>query len=196
MNIGFPAVLVAVVLRRTASILTPEVLMMRRTLLATLGLYVLPLFPSGLTIGPPVAVSQEVDLAGGRGNLPAVERPGEPVLTSPLRWRRCQPLGVLTTGARIHVRCEQTVREGQDNIVYFAFPTSKPDEAERVLSVLLTAQVARREINVQYHSGREELARQIGCLFNDCRLLVAVEMQQVIDLGKKQAQAAQKQNAD
>jgi len=155
--------------------------MIRRTLVAILGLYALPLFPSGLGSGPPVALSQEMDLAGRRGDLRAVERSGEPVPTSPLRWFRCQPLGVLTTGSRIHVRCGQTVREDQDDIAYFAFPTFKPDEAERVLSVLLTAQVAGRAINVRYHSGREELARQIGCLFEDCRLLVAVEMQPALD---------------
>jgi hypothetical protein len=166
--------------------------MIRRTLLATLGLYALTLFPSGLTIGPPSALSQDVDLAGRRGDLRVVT-PGEPVPTSPLHWVRCQPLGVLTTGSRIHVRCQQSVAEGQDNIVYFAFPTSKPDEAERVLSVLLTAHVAGRAINVGYHSGREELAGQIGCLFEDCRLLVAVEIRSALD-DQHQAQAGQKQN--
>jgi hypothetical protein len=68
------------------------------------------------------------------------------------------------------VRCTAAVGGG---IVYFAYATADAPAAARVLSVLSTAHVAGRTLGITYEAG-DTSGTAIGCLANDCRLILGV----------------------
>ncbi len=93
-------------------------------------------------------------------------------------WGSCQPIQVMVFPSRVHVKCKIPLVDPDaphDAISYFAYPTSDAPAAERILSTLLSAQVANRTLTVLYNlREHSELARTIGCQWSDCRLMSAV----------------------
>jgi hypothetical protein len=85
----------------------------------------------------------------------------------------CTVERVATYPERIHVRCTNEVEPGT-GIVYLAASTRDAAHAARLLSVLSTALVAGRSLDVLYDPSTE--SRPPGCYEHNCRLLVAVEM--------------------
>jgi hypothetical protein len=91
---------------------------------------------------------------------------------------RCTPVDVAVFSNRVHVRCSAAVMMPDlplDAIAFFAFPTSDAPAAERVLSTLLSAQVANRQLWIRFNlTEHSDAARNIGCQWHDCRLILAV----------------------
>ena len=81
-----------------------------------------------------------------------------------------------STGAsnpqRLHVQCTAPV----GNISYFAVPGSDPAEAARVLSIITTALVSGRTLNIQYDPA-DLSGASIGCQNSNCRLIQSIGFQ-------------------
>jgi hypothetical protein len=84
----------------------------------------------------------------------------------------CVPVqvAVWANAPRIHVRCASAVGGG---IQYFALSTSDSALAARVLSVMTTAQVAGRTLDITFDPS-DLSGASIGCLTTDCRLIEAI----------------------
>ncbi|MCC7358607.1 MAG: hypothetical protein IT317_03970 [Anaerolineales bacterium] len=83
----------------------------------------------------------------------------------------CTPsyIGVFST--RVHVLC---TAPAETTIYYFAAPTSDSKNANRVLSVMLTAKALGKNLQIYYDSGGNGSA--YGCQANDCRPINAIEV--------------------
>ena len=84
----------------------------------------------------------------------------------------CTVLGVAAYTNRVHVRCAHSSGEN----VYFAVPTSDGAHADRVLHVATTAMTAGRTVTIWHARGYNELADSIGCAYENCRLLLGIDM--------------------
>jgi hypothetical protein len=82
----------------------------------------------------------------------------------------CNPVGIRTYNDRVHVRCAESVA----GIEFFAASTSDPAHTARVLSVITTAQVAGRTLDILYDPADDPSDELPGCLSHDCRILRAV----------------------
>ncbi len=87
-------------------------------------------------------------------------------------WYTCMPARVATFTTRIHVRCAAAAPNG---IWYFAYPSSDTANASRFLSLLSTALVAGKQVNLLYDPA-DTSGAAYGCAAADCRALRAVEI--------------------
>lgn len=83
-------------------------------------------------------------------------------------WVQCVPIEVMNYHSRIHIKCASAI----GGITYFAASTSDKAFVNRTLSILSTAQVAGRTLNILYDPANRSGA-SIGCQVNDCRLIQA-----------------------
>lgn len=113
-------------------------------------------------------------LAVGLTQAQSPEPPEAPLALEPAAatWYTCTPVRVASFATRIHVRCAAAAPNG---IWYFAYPTSDTANASRFLSLLSTALVAGKQVNVLYDPA-DTSGAAYGCLAADCRALRAVEM--------------------
>ena len=88
-------------------------------------------------------------------------------------WTVCTPVNVAAYGSRIHVKCAEIV----GGIQYFAASTANAANAARLLSVLNTAHVAGRQLDILYEPS-DTSGVAIGCAENDCRILLAAAILQ------------------
>lgn len=86
-------------------------------------------------------------------------------------WYRCTPANVASYTTRIHVKC--TVATG--GIQYFAYPTRDTANASRFLSLLSTAAVAGRQVDVLYDPA-DTSGAAYGCGVGDCRPILGVAL--------------------
>jgi hypothetical protein len=84
-------------------------------------------------------------------------------------WVSCTPVRVVTYQGRVHVQCAAPI----NGVVYFAVSTQDSAFAARVLSVIATAQVARRTLSILYDPA-DLSGAAIGCQNTDCRLIRGV----------------------
>jgi hypothetical protein len=88
-------------------------------------------------------------------------------------WTTCTPLNVAAYGSRIHVKCVEIV----GGIQYFAASTANAANAARLLSLLNTAHVTGRQLDILYEPS-DTSGTAIGCAESDCRLLLAAAILQ------------------
>jgi hypothetical protein len=111
----------------------------------------------------------------GEGRPPAAQRPGDssgPVEPAAQGWASCTIENVAVYPQRVHVKCVPPV---PTNIYYLAVPTTNAAHSARMLSVLSTALVAGRPLDVLYDPDNTSNLPP-GCLVGDCRLLVGASM--------------------
>jgi hypothetical protein len=84
-------------------------------------------------------------------------------------WTSCTPTEVMTYKVRVHVRCAASV----GGISFFVVETQDVAYAARVLSVISTAQIVGRTLNILFDPA-DLSGAAIGCQTNDCRLIRAV----------------------
>ncbi len=95
----------------------------------------------------------------------------DPVPGNTVKWyMTCNPENVATYTSRVHIKC--TVAD--NGIQYFAAPTSNSKHAARVLSLLLTAQAAGKQVSVLYDTA-DTSGAAYGCELSDCRPILAVD---------------------
>ncbi|MGE5601656.1 MAG: hypothetical protein ACM30E_01315 [Nitrososphaerales archaeon] len=87
-------------------------------------------------------------------------------------WYTCSIANVATYIARIHVRCTVAAPGG---ILYFAYPTRDTANAARFLSLLSTAAVAGKQVQILYDPA-DTSGGGYGCAVGDCRALRAVAL--------------------
>ena len=87
-------------------------------------------------------------------------------------WYTCSIANVATYIARIHVRCTAAAPGG---ILYFAYPTCDTANAARFLSLLSTAAVAGKQVQILYDPA-DTSGGAYGCSTGDCRALRAVAL--------------------
>ena len=93
-----------------------------------------------------------------------------PVHANTVKWYSCNPENVATYTSRVHIKC--TVAD--NGIQYFAAPTSNSKHAARVLSLLLTAQAAGKQVSVLYDT-TDTSGAAYGCELSNCRPILAVD---------------------
>lgn len=97
-------------------------------------------------------------------------------LAAPDDWTpQCTPTEVAVYESRIHVRCEEGVSDGSAMIYFWAVPTTKPEFANRFLSIGSTALVAGRYLVFLYTPG-DTSGADFGCL-DACRNVYAIALQ-------------------
>ena len=85
---------------------------------------------------------------------------------------QCTVLGVAAYTSRIHVRCA----DGVDRDKYFAVSTANGAHADRVLQVATAAMTAGRAVTIWFDPYDESAAEAVGCRWDDCRLLLGIDM--------------------
>ena len=88
------------------------------------------------------------------------------------QWITCVPDNVAAYTTRIHVKCTSSV----GGIWYYAADINNPAHAARILSVLTTAKVAGRTLEILYDPA-DTSHLPPGCAVANCRLLLAALMQ-------------------
>jgi hypothetical protein len=88
-------------------------------------------------------------------------------------WFTCTSGGVAAFEERIHVRCTVPTADG---ISFFALGTGDPPHTARILSILSMAHVTGKPLLILYDPA-DTRGDEIGCAVNDCRLILAVEIQ-------------------
>jgi hypothetical protein len=83
----------------------------------------------------------------------------------------CTPAYIGAFSNRVHVLCTIPAPGG---IVYFAAPTSDSKNANRVLSIMLTAKSLGKTLQIYYDSNGDGSA--FGCGINNCRPINAIEI--------------------
>jgi len=81
----------------------------------------------------------------------------------------CNPVEVMTYTNRVHVKCSAAI----GGIRFFAVSTADSQNASRILSVLSTALVAGRTLNILYDPA-DLSGVSFGCQTNNCRTIRAV----------------------
>ena len=139
------------------------IILLTMFLIGLLGAWAMQTIPSiaATTTDNPAAVVQN---AGS--NAPAA-------ITAPdsLTWVNCTPDNVAVFSNRIHVHCKQSY----SGIRYFAYPTSDAASVARVLSVLISAQVAGHTLQILYDPA-DRSGSSYGCNVSDCRHFEAVAL--------------------
>ncbi len=87
-------------------------------------------------------------------------------------WYRCTPANVASYTSRIHVKC--TVAAG-GGIQYFAYPARDTANASRFLSLLSTATVAGKQVDILYDPA-DTSGAAYGCAAGDCRPIIGVAL--------------------
>jgi hypothetical protein len=82
----------------------------------------------------------------------------------------CKSVDVSSYPERIHVRCD---KPASGVIVFFAIPTANSAHAARILSILTSAHIARRNIVVEYDPA-DMSGEAFGCVASNCRRLLSV----------------------
>lgn len=101
-------------------------------------------------------------------------RPSVAVAAAPdtATWYRCTPANVATFPSRIHVKCTAATSGG---IWYFAYPARDTANASRFLSLLSTAAVAGKQVDILYDSA-DTSGTTYGCAASDCRPISGVAL--------------------
>lgn len=86
-------------------------------------------------------------------------------------WYRCTPANVAVFTSRIHVKC--TVATG--GIQYFAYPARDTANASRFLSLLGTAAVGGKQVDILYDTA-DTSGAAYGCAASDCRPILGVAL--------------------
>lgn len=87
-------------------------------------------------------------------------------------WYRCTPANVASFTTRIHVKCTVAASGG---IQYFAYPARETANASRFLSLLTTAAVAGKQVDILYDPA-DTSGASYGCGTSDCRPIVGVAL--------------------
>ena len=87
-------------------------------------------------------------------------------------WYRCTPANTAAYTSRIHVKCTAATGGG---IQYFAYPTRDTANASRFLSLLSTATVAGKQVDILYDPA-DTSGASYGCATTDCRPILAVAL--------------------
>ena len=107
-----------------------------------------------------------VALAAGVRLRPSVAVAAEPDAAI---WYRCTPANVTAYTSRIHVKC--TVANA--GIQYFAYPARDTANASRFLSLLTSAAVAGKQVDLLYDPA-DTSGAAFGCGVSDCRTISGV----------------------
>lgn len=110
--------------------------------------------------------------AAGQDAVPAAQLSSLPASPNAV-WTSCTPENIAAYTTRVHVKCTAAV----GGIQYFAVSTSNAAFAARTLSVLSTAQVAGRTLNILYEPD-DTSNLPPGCMESDCRALLAASFGQ------------------
>jgi hypothetical protein len=86
-------------------------------------------------------------------------------------WYRCAPANTAAYTNRIHVKC--TVANA--GIQYFAYPTRDTANASRFLSLLSTATVAGKQLDILYDTA-DTSGTAFGCAASDCRTIIGIAL--------------------
>ncbi|OGO28763.1 MAG: hypothetical protein A2136_02210 [Chloroflexi bacterium RBG_16_54_11] len=129
----------------------------------------------GIVIGT-ISAGPVGRLWNGRGHIDVVQAAAAaPIAVSgesnPDETYICTPsyIGVFST--RVHVLCTAPAPGG---IYYFGAPTSDSKNANRVLSIMLTAKSLGKTLQIYYDPSGD--GSSFGCQVNDCRPIIAIEM--------------------
>lgn len=118
----------------------------------------------GNATGQPASSSQDV--------VPAAQL-HSPSASPSAVWTPCTPENIAAYTTRVHVKCTAAV----GGIQYFAVSTDNAAFAARTLSVLSTAQVAGRTLDILYEPDNTSNLPP-GCMESDCRALLAASFGQ------------------
>ncbi len=88
------------------------------------------------------------------------------------KWVSCKPIEAATYPERIHVKCAWAV---DNKFWYFAASTTDARAAARALSVIESAQLGDKFVNVLFDPN-DQSGATFGCLTSNCRQLLAVMM--------------------
>ncbi|OQA42303.1 MAG: hypothetical protein BWY52_02250 [Chloroflexi bacterium ADurb.Bin325] len=123
----------------------------KTTLVAVLfvALLIVTALAAGVRLGPSVALAAEPDAE---------------------TTYRCTPAHVAAFTNGIHVKCTAAAPGG---IWYFAYPTRDTANASRFLSLLTSAVVAGKQLDITYDPANTS-GVSFGCLASDCRTIVGV----------------------
>ena len=141
--------------------------MISRNIILQVGLYAVILIV-GIAVGP-LLVDSVSGIAHSKMDSTLVQEEAAPDAVH--ATATCTIGGVAAYDNRIHVRCYEKFAPGSA-ISFFAAPTSDPQRAARLLSVLLTAHAADKRVNVVYDTADSGAA--FGCLVSDCRPIQAL----------------------
>ena len=83
----------------------------------------------------------------------------------------CTPKFIGVFSNRVHVLCTIAA---PGSIYYFSTPTSDSKNANRILSVMLTAKALAKNLQIYYNTTGNGSA--YGCNFSDCRPITAIEI--------------------
>ncbi len=83
----------------------------------------------------------------------------------------CTPSYIGAFSTRVHVLCTAPAPGG---IYYFAAPTSDSKNANRVLSIMLTAKSLGKTLQIYYDPNGD--GSSFGCSTFDCRPIIAIEI--------------------
>jgi len=131
----------------------------------------------GIALGPSM-----VKLAGGlqvfhKEPVAALAAPASEIALapeSPDASFTCTPTRIAVFPNRVHVRCDAAAPPG-NAIWYFAAPTGTDSKyANRVLSIMLTAQALSKDIWIFYDLAGNGAAW--GCQADDCRPIIGAEL--------------------
>jgi len=108
-------------------------------------------------------------LFGGLRFRPSVVAAAEPDAST---WYRCTPANTTAYTSRIHVKCTVATAGG---ILYFAYPTRDTANASRFLSLLSTAVVAGKQVDILYDPA-DLSGASYGCATSDCRPIIGIAL--------------------
>lgn len=120
------------------------------------------------TVAPAVATPANVATS-----VPPAPTVAAPVAQPQTGTARCVPVEVaaFTLAPKIHVKCQSPT----DRILFFAVSTEDAASAERVLMIMTSALTAGRALSIVYDPSNLT-GETIGCLPQDCRLIVSVSI--------------------
>lgn len=96
-----------------------------------------------------------------------------PAAAGPSETAKCVPaeVAVFVKSPRIHVKCASPT----NGILFFAVGTTDVALAQRVLTIMTEALVAKKALSIVYDS-TDLSGSAIGCLNADCRLIVTISI--------------------
>ena len=111
--------------------------------------------------------SARIDVAQAAEAVPAAVKAAD----SPDETFICTPTYIGAFPTRVHVLCLNPAPGG---IYYFAAPTSDSRNANRVLSIMLTAKSLGKTLQIYYDPNGD--GSEFGCNTFDCRPITAIEV--------------------